>query len=301
MKSILNLLLLVISIVFCSCEKTITITPPPYLSRPSVQSMLQPDSLPVVYFNRTVPYFNENLLFRDLIIRNAQIKIQSSTGTDSLKLDSVYDKSFCQYNYYYKGNVPIQFNKTYTLTVKNGAEVFTATCQTNQLKPTIDSTAFTQHFSDLYGDHEGVIVYFKDVPAQINFYRYEMDRYVDTSTFQAFVKAKASPCLVGKDSALFHELGRSVYADEGIIQGQQIKIVLEPAYTHKNSTRGLVFIQSIDKNAYNFFDQLDKQKLTQRNPFVEPVFLRDGQFGNKAVGYFSSMVKSNAVLFIFPE
>ena len=45
-------------------EKTITITPPSYLSRPSIQSMLEPDSLPVVYFNRTVPYFNENLLFR---------------------------------------------------------------------------------------------------------------------------------------------------------------------------------------------------------------------------------------------
>ncbi len=301
MKRSTNLLLIVISFIFLSCEKTIIITPPAYLSRPSIQSMLEPDSLPVVYFNRTVPYFNENLLFRDLIIRNAQIKIQSSVGTDSLKLDSVYDKSFCQYNYYYKGNTPVQLNKTYTLTVKNGADVFTATCQTNQLKPVIDSTAFTQHFSDLYGDHEGVIVYFKDVPAQINFYRYQMDRYVDTSTFQAFAKAKASPCLVGRDSALFHELGRSVYADEGIIQGQQIKIVLEPAYTHKDGTRGFVYIQAIDKNAYDFFDQLDKQKLTQRNPFVEPVFLRDGQFGNKAVGYFSAMVKSNGVLFVFPE
>ena len=301
MKTIINLLLIVISIIFCSCEKTITITPPSYLSRPSVQSMLEPDSVPIVYFNRTVPYFNENLLFRDLVIRNAQIKIQSSTGTDSLKLDSVYDKSFCQYNYYYKGNTPVQLNKTYTLTIKNGADNYTATCQTSQLKPVIDSTGYIPEFFDLYGGHEGVIVYYKDIPSQINYYRYEMDRYVDTSTLQAFVKVKASPCLVGRDSALFHELGRSVYADEGIVQGQQIKIVIEPAYTHVKGTRGLVYIQAIDKNAYIFFDQLDKQKLTQRNPFVEPVFLRDGQFGNKAVGYFSAMVKSNGVLFIFPE
>jgi hypothetical protein len=300
MKTKINIVLVVISFIFCSCEKIITITPPPYLSRSSIQSMLEPDSLPIVYFNRTVPYFNENLLFRDLIIRNAQIKIQSSTGIDSLKLDSVYDKSFCQYNYYYKGNIPVQLNKIYTLTVKNGVDIYTATCQTNQLKSSIDSTSFTQHFSDLYGDHEGVIVYFKDVPSQTNYYRYEMDRYVDTSTFNAFAKVKASPCLIGIDSAFFHELGRSVYTDEGV-QGQQIKIVLEPAYTHINGTRGYIYIQSIDKNAYTFFDQLDKQKLTQRNPFVEPVFLRDGQFGNKAVGYFSSMVKSNGVLYIFPE
>lgn len=300
MKTIQNLLLVVISLLFYCCEKIITITPPAYLSRPSIQSMLEPDSLPVVYFNRTVPYFNKNLLFRDLYIRNAQIKIQSSAGTDSLKLDSVYDKSFCQYNYYYKGNIPVQLNKTYTLTITNGADNYTATCQTNQLKPVIDSTSYIPEFFDLYGAHEGVIVYYKDIHSQINYYRYQMDRYVDTSTFQAFVKVKASTCLVGRDSALFHELGRSVYADEGI-EGQQIKIVIEPAYTHTNGTKGLVYIQAIDKNAYNFFNQLDKQKLTQRNPFVEPVFLRDGQFGNKAVGYFSAIVKSNAVLFIFPE
>jgi hypothetical protein len=300
MKTNVYLLLIFISIIFYSCEKTITIAPPAYLSRPSIQSMLEPDSLPVVYFNRTVPYFNENQLFRDLIIRNAQIKIKSSMGTDSLKLDSAYDKSFCQYNYYYKGRIPVQLDNTYTLSVVNGADNYIATCQTNQLKAAIDSTSFTPEFFDLYGGHEGVIVYFKDIPSQINYYRYEMDRYVDTSTLQAFVKVKASPCLLGRDSVLFHELGRSVYADEGI-QGQQIKIVIEPAYTHKNGTRGLVYIQAIDKNAYDFFDQLDKQKLTQRNPFVEPVFLRDGQFGNKAVGYFSSMVKSNRASYIFPE
>jgi len=184
--------------------------------------------------------------------------------------------------------------------VKNGDNNYTATCQTSQVKPAIDSTSYTPEFFDLYGGYEGVIVYFKDTPSEVNYYRYEMDRYVDTSTLQAFVTVKASACLVGRDSVLLHELGRSVYADEGI-SGQQIKIVIEPAYTHKRNTPGLVYMQAIDKNAYDFFNQLDKQKLTQRNPFVEPVFLRDGQFGNKAVGYFSAMVKSNPILFIFSE
>jgi len=164
MKTIIHLILIVISIVFYSCEKTIIITRPAYLSRPSIQCMLEPDSLPVVYLNRTVPFFNENQLFKDLIIRNARIKIESSTGTDSLKLDSVYDKSFCQYNFYYKGNIPVQLNNTYTLTVTSGALTYTAFCQTNQLKPAIDSINYTPEFFDLYGGHEGVIVYFKDIP-----------------------------------------------------------------------------------------------------------------------------------------
>ncbi|MFM9908588.1 MAG: DUF4249 family protein [Chitinophagaceae bacterium] len=300
MKKVQTIIFLAFCIIFYSCEKNITITPPPYLSKPTIQCMLEADSLPLVYFHRVVPYFNQNILFKDLIIRNATMLIQSSAGTDSLKLDSVYDKSFCQFNYYYKGSKQIQVNRTYTLSVVNGADIYSATCQTNQLKPLIDSTSYTKSFFDLYGGHEGVIVYYKDVPSQINYYRYEMDRYVDTSTLQAFVKVKASPCLVGRDSALFHELGRSVYSDEGL-SGQQIKIVIEPAYTHEKGRRGLVYIQSIDKNAYDFFNQLDKQKLAQTNPFVEPVFLKNGQFGNKAIGYFSAMSKSNPVLFVFPE
>ena len=43
--------------------------------------------------------------------------------------------------------------------------------------------------------------------------------------------------------------------------------------SNKVGTKTLVYISSIDKNAFNFFDQLDKQKLAQFNPFVEPVFL----------------------------
>ena len=82
-------------------------------------------------------------------------------------------------------------------------------------------------------------------------------------------KLPGSACLdkTRKDSALVHELGRSVYTDFGQT-GKQIKVVIEPAYTHKRGTKGIVFIQTIGKDAYDSFDQLDKQKLAQFNPFV---------------------------------
>jgi hypothetical protein len=281
-----------------ACEKVITITPPPYNGKPSVQCMLEPDSAARVYFNRTVPFFDKKISFQDLIIRNAQIKIQNGAITDSLQLDSVYNKVYCQYDYFYKGAVPIQSNRSYTLTIKSGTDVFTATATTNQLPAAIDSISFTPVFKDLYGEHEGVITYFKDVPGQTNFYRYEMTRYIDTSAKLASGTIVSS-CL-GRDSLRITEIGRSVYTDDGQ-QGRQIKVVVEPAYTHQRGTKGVVIIQSMDQNAFNFFDQLDKQKLAQFNPFAEPVFLRAGQFGDKAIGYFSAMRKSSAVLFIYPE
>jgi Domain of unknown function (DUF4249) len=298
MKKYNFIILIFLSICYSACEKVITISPPPYVSKPSIQAMLEPDSIAKVYFNNTVPFFDKKVSFQDLIIRNAQVKIQSSLGTDSLKLDSVYNNIYCQYDYFYKSNLPIQNNRVYTLTIKSGVDFFTATAQTNQAAAIIDSVAFTPIFKDLYGEHEGVITYFKDVPNQTNFYRYEMIRYLDTSIKLAGNKTILF-CL-GNDSVKTNELGRSVYADEGQ-NGQQIKVVVEPAYTHKQGIKGIVYMQSMDKNAYDFFDQLDRQKLAQFNPFVEPVFLRDGQFGNKAIGYFSAMKKSNPFVFIYPE
>jgi hypothetical protein len=294
--------LLVVSMIFISCEKVITIKPPTYIGKVSIQSMLEPDSLPIVYFNRTVPYFGNDVSLGSLVIRNAVVKITSSSGSDILRFDSVFSKTYCQYDYFYKGNVPVLLNKTYTLTVINGIDTYSATASTNLSKATIDSTSYTPVFKDLYGEHEGVIVYFRDLPPQVNYYRYEMMRYVDTSIRQAGPNLPASTCfdLTRKDSVLVHELGRSVYSDLGQT-GQQIKIVIEPAYTHKQGTRGTIYIQTIDKNAFDFFDQLDKQKLAQFNPFVEPVFLRDGQFGSKVIGYFSAMIKSNPVAYVFPE
>lgn len=291
-------MLVVISMLSFSCEKNIAVSLPAYSEKVSIQSMIEKDSMPTVYFNKTVPYFDKKVSFQDLVIRNAQIELQSTAGTDSLKLDSVFNRIYCEYDYYYKGSKPVQSNQQYTLTIKSGTDVYTATTQTNLLAPTIDSVSYTSAFNDLYGEHEGVIVYFKDVPSQTNFYRFEMVRYVDTTTKRASEKI-ASPCL-GKDSIIVHDVGRSMYKDEGL-SGQQIKMVIEPAYTHKKGTRGLVYVQSIDKNAYDFFDQLDRQKQAQFNPFVEPVFLKEGQFGSKAIGYFSVKTNSAPVAFVFPE
>ena len=302
MKIFSGITFFLIAILFLSCEKNIIVKTPAYQDKPSIQSMLEVDSVPVVYFNRTVPYFGADLSLQALTIRSAVIKITSNGITDSLRFDSTYSKTYCQYDYYYKGSIPIQLNKTYVLTVISGSTTYAATANTNLTKATIDSTTFIPEFFDLYGGHEGVVVYFKDLPSQVNYYRYEMVRYVDTSTQQAGPKLPASACLARdrKDSALVHELGRSVYSDQGQ-PGQQIKIVIEPAYTHKRGTRGTIYIQTIGKDAFDFFDQLDKQKLAQFNPFVEPVFLREGQFGSKAIGYFSAMVKSSPSPYIFPE
>lgn len=77
--------------------------------------------------------------------------------------------------------------------------------------------------------------------------------------------------------------------------------VFEPNFSHKNKDNAYIRLQTVDKNIYNFFDNLDRQKLAQYNPFVEPVFIVPGQFGDKAIGVFGAYAVSDPVLFIYPE
>ncbi|MCW3093917.1 MAG: hypothetical protein JWP81_4986 [Ferruginibacter sp.] len=133
MRLPIAIVIVVSSFFFFSCEKTISVLPPSYQGKASIQSMLEPDSLPIVYFNRTVPYFDKKINFAELAIRNAVVQISSAGTIDILKLDSVFDKVYCQYNYYYKGNSPIQLNKNYTLTITSGTDTYTATATIRQV------------------------------------------------------------------------------------------------------------------------------------------------------------------------
>ena len=161
--------------------------------------------------------------------------------------------------------------------------------------------SYTPAFKDLYGEHEGVITYFRDNPDEENYYRFEMTRKVDVNSRDVTGNNRdlLVPCLKEGDTIRFTEVGRSVYDDKNL-QGQQVKLVIEPALTHTVVVLIHVRIQSIDKATYDFYKQLDDQKLSQYNPFVEPIFITPGQFGKDAVGFFGSMIRSEAMEFEMP-
>lgn len=296
-KSIIVALLLII-IIMSSCQKTITIPQPAYDGKISIQSLIEPDSLPSVYVYHTVPFFDSKIYNAQLVVREAFVTIKGGGKTDTLRLDSIYNKLICDYSFWFAGKIPILNNTTYTLTILYNNEIYTASATTDLIAAVIDSVGYVQKFNDLYGEHEGVITYFKDVPSQTNFYRYEMFRPINDSIKHG--GTSLSLTCIGHDTLNVLEYGRSVYNDVNL-EGQQIKIIIEPGYSHYEGIEAQVLIATIDRNAFSFFDQLDKQKLGVYNPFVEPVFLVDGQFGSKAVGFFGSMKTSDPVDFTFPE
>lgn len=284
-----------------SCQNEIELPQLPYEDKAIIQGIVEPDSVPIVYFNRTVPFLSGTTDPAELVIRNASVIVSSVEDSDQLFLDSVYLPIDCKYSYFYKGTIKVKKNLTYTLQIINGTKTYTATTTTSLAPVTINRVSYTPAFKDLYGEHEGVITYFTDIPGEDNYYRFEMTRKVDRSTryVTGNLRDLLVPCLQEGDTIVFTETGRSVYTDKNL-QGQQITLVIEPALTHTVKVTIFVRIQTIDKFTYDFYDQIDGQKLAQYNPFVDPVFIQGGQFGEDAFGFFGSIVRSDSVRFEMP-
>ncbi|MCW3070326.1 MAG: hypothetical protein JWO44_216 [Bacteroidetes bacterium] len=298
MKNAIKLFsVIVIASHIIACQKDIKLKLLKYDSQLSIECILYPGKVPQLFLSTSVPFFSSSVSPSQLFARGAIVSI-TGTSTDNLVADSVFDKFRCRWVTFYKGTIPAQQGQSYNLSVTYKGTTYSATTTINQPKVTIASTSFVHSFHDIYGDHEGVILNFNDIAGSDNSYRYQMNRMIDSSVYGASnLGLIHSTCTNG---AMFYtsEFGRSIYFDKGL-DGQGMQFVIEPAFKHKMNDTAYVFVQSLDKNSAEFYDNIDKQKLAQLNPFVEPVFLKTKIEG--CIGVFGSAVVSDSVLFVYPE
>ena len=298
MKSILSTTFVVVIFLASGCTKTIPITLDTYSPKLSIESILEPGTTPKVYLNTTVPFFLVNQLPTDLFVHDAEVIISTTSSADILQPDSIYNKFFCRWEPFYSGNDVILENEDYTLTVRVNGETFTASTRTNVQAVSIDSVDYTSSFTDLYGGHEGVIVDFMDIPGQANQYRFEMDRPLNNEHTTVDDFEISSTCLADGETYTIEEIGRFVYFDTNF-DGAPIRFVVEPAYTNRKGDPGTIYIQSLSREAADFYDALDRQRESNINPFIEPVFVETEIEG--AIGVFGAMKRSDPVQFVFPE
>lgn len=297
MRKIDCIYIFLIILTLTACQKDIKIKQVPYEKQLSIECILYPGKIPQVYLSTSIAFFDRNTSPSQLFARNASVSI-TGNSIDVLTQDSAFDKFRCRWVPFYKGSVPVQIGQSYLLNVSYSGKTYTATTTINQAKPFVLSTSYVSSFHDVYGDHEGVIVNFKDTPGSENFYRYRMNRIIDSSVYGGSnLGAIHSTCTNG-NLFFISEIGRSIFFDKGL-DGQDLKIVMEPGYTHQQDDTAYIFIESVDKNTAEFYDNLDKQKLAQFNPFIEPVFIKSKIEG--CIGVFGSAVVSDSVLFVYPE
>lgn len=267
-----------------------------YESDVFIESLLEPETLPKVFVSNSIPFFSPNIKPTVLFARNAKVTISSTNGIDSLKADSTFSYLRCRWEPFYLGSTTIQYGLSYSLTVVNVGEVYTATTTIKQGKPVITSTDYVEEFYDVYGEHEGVVIDFQDAIGEANAYRYRLDRSENEEVYE-FGDFDGVKCLTS-DSVELRETGRSIFLDDNL-DGRVLNIVFEPVIKHTDGSTGQLVIQSLDAKAAIFYDQLDKQKLADRNPFIEPVYIDSHIDG--CLGIFGSVVNSDPVTFVYPE
>ncbi len=280
------------------CKKTITVELDTYEERLAIESLLLPGTVPKVFLNRTVPFFATDNTPSELFVRGARVTISSASGTDFLVADSVYNKFWCRYEPYYIGAQATEADTEYTLTVEVGGETYAASTVTNVRAVTIDSVSYTTNFTDLYGGHEGVILDFVDIAGQPNQYRVQMNRPLDNKHETVDDFEYSSTCLADGELVEVREISRFVYFDTSF-DGAPVRLVVEPAYTNRKGDPATLYVQSLNLDAAEFYDTLDRQRESNINPFIEPVFIQSQIDG--AIGVFGAINRSAAVPFEFPE
>lgn len=283
--------------IILSCEKVITIKAKPYQDQLSIECLLVPGQIPKLFLNKSVAYFSSKVSNSDLFIADAIVKISSGDETDILKPSSERNPFLCQDEFFYLGKIPATYGKTYRLEVIYQGTTYTAETTVNQSKPILNKVDYTSKFNDVYGEHEGIIMTFNDIPNEENNFRFQMIRQVDSTVRTANNKVYRTECN-GANMFTINEVGRSVYDDQNK-NGLPMSFVIEPAYTHANGQKAKVYLQTMDSKSAIFFDAIDRQKLATYNPFVEPVFLKSQIVG--CIGVFGSLNISNPVDFVFPE
>jgi len=302
-KSYRNVLLEFLIILFAvallsNCQKDIEVKPARgYKNQLFIESILYPGEKPYVFLSKSLPFFNGDVTPQQLFARGASVGIFSELGEDELSPDSTFDKFRCRWVPYYLGSIPSEFGHTYELVVNYEGGTFFATTTINQSKVQIDSVVYTPEFFDVFGGHDGVILYFKDALGPGNYYRFQMNRMIDNTRLHAHVLDElVSDCTNG-EKFLSVDLGRTIFSDENV-DGLELELYIEVSFEYLAGDSTWVFVQSLDKSSAEFFTDLDLQLQSIMNPFIENVFLESKIDG--AIGFFGSVVRSDSILFIYP-
>ena len=289
------------TLLIASCKKEINIHfPADHNSKVFIEGMLYPGKMPQIFISKSNSFFSSRVTPQQVFARGAVVKITDGSTVDMLVPDSTFNKFRCRWEPYYQGSKPAVFGKTYTLEVDFEGEVYTAMTTINQSVPTIDSIQYTADFFDVFGGHDGVIITITDHPGTKDYYRFQMNRVIDTSVHHAHVlDGFINTCVSGPNEKFpVKDIGRVVFTDENA-DGQKIVMPIEVTYEYKRGDSGWIFMQSLDKSSAEFYKDLDDQLQAIYNPFVEPVFIRTQIPG--AIGFFGSAVLSDSVLFVYPR
>ncbi len=299
MKTLKCLLMPLLFLALLSCRKDVNIRPEGrYESQLFIESILYPGEEPKVYLSLSQPFFNEEVTPQEMFARGAEVRLSDGAQEELLWPDSTFDKFRCRWTPYYTGATPAAYGKTYELAVTFQGKTYTATTTIGQAKVNLDEVEYTPEFFDVYGGHDGVILRFRDAPGENNFYRFQMDRFLDTSRHHAHILEVIENDCTNGEKFWITDLGRTIFRDENN-DGQPMELYAEVSFEYRRGDTAYIYLQSLDATSAAFYEDIDNQLQSILNPFVEPVFLKSAIEGT--LGVFGSAVRSDTIVFVYPQ
>ncbi len=264
-----------------------------------IEGILFPDETAKIYVSNSVSFFNEKVLPQEIFARNAQVFLTTDSWSEELQPDSLFDKFRCRWVPFYGGTELVEYGRTYALEVRYEGAVYSASTTIDQPKVNLTDVTYIEEFHDVYGGHDGVVISYTDVPGTGNFYRFQMDRWIDNTRNHAHVfDGLPNTCTEAGELFFTRDLGRVIFSD-ALGDGGTMQQEVEVAFEYKKGDTATVYLQSLDRESAAFFKDLDEQLQSILNPFVEPSFLHSTIEGT--LGVFGSAVRSDPVFFTYPQ
>ncbi len=283
-----------------ACQKTLDITlPDNHQSQLFVEGILYVGETPRIYLSESASFFNDKVTPQEVFVRTATVILTEGSNNYSLEIDSTFDKFRCRWVPFYTTNLIIEKDRTYQLHIEANGRTLTGETSTSLQPITITDVEYTPEFFDVFGGHDGVIIQFQDNPGEGDYYRFQMDRWIDTSRYHAHVLDGLINTCVEEDELFFvSDLGRTIFSDFAI-DGALFKLYLEVSFEYEKGDTATIYMQTLDEHAASFYSDMDKQLESILNPFVEPAFLHSTVQGG--LGVFGSAIRSPSVQFIYPQ
>ncbi|MCF8239139.1 MAG: DUF4249 domain-containing protein [Saprospiraceae bacterium] len=283
-----------------ACQKTLDITlPDHHQSQIFVEGILYMGEAPRIYLSESASFFSDKVTPQDVFVRNANVRLSEGSNIYFLQMDSTFDKFRCRWVPFYTTNIIVEKDRTYQLHIDANGSTLTGETSTALQPITITDVAYTPEFFDVFGGHDGVIIRFQDNPGEGDYYRFQMDRWIDTSRYHAHALDGLINTCVEEDELFFvSDLGRTIFSDF-TIDGALFELYLEVSFEYEEGDTATIYMQTLDEHAASFYSDMDKQLESILNPFVEPAFLHSTVQGG--LGVFGSAIRSPAVQFIYPQ
>lgn len=279
------------TVLFSSCEKSISFTPENSDPLLVVEASIESGQAPTVILSKSVNYFSK--ISPDILagsfVRNAKVTMSNGTLTHTLKEYAVPNVNGYTLYYYSIDSSQLQtafigaFNTKYDLKIEVDGIVYTSSTTIPALTKTVDSLWWEPAPPSVDTPYVKLMARITDPPGFGNYIRY-------------FTKKNNEPFYPGRNSVF----------DDQIVDGQTYNVQIDRGINRNDTTedKNASYFKrgdtasfkhcNIDKATYDFWRTIEYSYASIGNPFSSPTKVL-GNISNGALGYFGGyavMVKT---------